>query len=547
MTLNKKESLSGNVIDVYPSKEKNYWLIDYSDTKDELRHLGKDNIITLPGNIDEVNLSPNKNYIAIKYEDEADSKLSCKNSQLEIRHTVTGEIVFLACNAEIKKFSPNETYAVINFLNDAKSQLIRLDTRESRTLSDKVSLVYFSPKDSYGIIDYIDARESFDELRRSEPCQVWIPSTETIETIPCSYSTTDEVATELHNFNTNSFKQLPGTIFAPQFSSNESYLAFWYRSNGTTGDLKSQIRQLKTGNTIIPSSDNIEDVYFSPNNTYYIIDYEKDFGLIHYVENDLSISLSGEIYEIEKGQRGQKQPYWLINYNDYIHVNEHTRVNYDDLLDVATGKIINLPREVKKVYPSHNNSYWIIDYFQNSDQDNYPSQLLNTKTGELTKLPEDMALFSYKEIYFSPDESYFIVDYGTHSELYNIKTNETKTISLSNSVKDITFSSDGSYFLVTYKSEESDRTIKIELWGGQNTSRLLTELDPNLVEHYFDLSNQRLVIRYNNNKAYLIDLDWLETIAIKEELKGEELIEIACQPFAQELFDKTKPQPRACK
>ena len=211
------------------------------------------------------------------------------------------------------------------------------------------------------------------------------------------------------------------------------------------------------------------------------------------------------------------------------------------MLDVATGQIINLPREVKKVYTSQNNSYWIIDYWQNNDQDNYPSQLLNTKTGEFTKLPEDMALSSYEDIYFSPDESYFIVDYGVRAELHNLKTGKTKTISPSNSVENVTFSSDGSYFLVLYESG------KIELWRGQDISRLLTKLDANLAEHYFDLSNQRLVTRYNNNKAYLIDLDWLETIAIKEEIKGEKLIEIACQPFAQELFDKTKPQPRACK
>ncbi len=84
---------------------------------------------------------------------------------------------------------------------------------------------------------------------------------------------------------------------------------------------------------------------------------------------------------------------------------------------------------------------------------------------------------------------------------------------------------------------------KSELWQRQDIDlRLLAPLEPG--EAAYHLGDDRLVAWYGDGRAYLLDLSWLvamrETVVEDPEaLLPDDLLKVACRPFAAGLFDET--------
>jgi len=140
------------------------------------------------------------------------------------------------------------------------------------------------------------------------------------------------------------------------------------------------------------------------------------------------------------------------------------------------------------------------------------------------------------EIIYSRDKeaTYFIVTYDdSPGKIYHTATGDL-VATLKDEVEDITLSFDenGTYFVVKYPGDHN------EVWVLQDAApHMMTDLGSNVINYFFDVPNQRLVVHYEDNQVYLIDLAMLE--ALREELSAEDqLREICDYLFQPRKFDE---------
>ena len=157
------------------------------------------------------------------------------------------------------------------------------------------------------------------------------------------------------------------------------------------------------------------------------------------------------------------------------------------------------------------------------------------------------------DIFYSPDAeaTYFIVTYADSpgGEIFDTSSGKLLATLEDEKIADVTFSSDenGTYFVVEYPGDRN------EVWLLQDEPpHSITDLGSNVTNHLFDVSNQRLVVRYKDNQVYLLNLEMLE--ALSEELPAEDLLREACEYlFSSGTFDEAElreyleeNEPEAC-
>jgi WD40 repeat protein len=142
------------------------------------------------------------------------------------------------------------------------------------------------------------------------------------------------------------------------------------------------------------------------------------------------------------------------------------------------------------------------------------------------------------EIIYSldPEATYFIVTYAdSPAEIFHTSTGKLLA-TLKDEVEGVTFSSDenGTYFVVEYPGDHS------EVWLLQDDDpHAVTDLGSNVVNYFFDVPNQRLVVRYEDNHVYLYDLAMLEIL--NDELSAEDLRQRTCNYlFSPEMFNEAE-------
>jgi WD40 repeat protein len=125
---------------------------------------------------------------------------------------------------------------------------------------------------------------------------------------------------------------------------------------------------------------------------------------------------------------------------------------------------------------------------------------------------------------------------------------------VSRQVPKVTFSPDPSsmIFMVAYQNMGKEAW---ELWEARDKARCLIDWGLDVAGCSFDSSGRRLVIRYNDGSAYLLDVSWLQAIGgAPEQLSEQELIVLACDPEraggigAEQLIPYLDGEtPRACR
>jgi hypothetical protein len=232
--------------------------------------------------------------------------------------------------------------------------------------------------------------------------------------------------------------------------------------------------------------------------------------------------------------------YFVVSYSDGTP---------SELRRTADGTVVPLSGPLFNVIfsPDEAASYVVVNHWYPT-----PSELRRTADG--TVIAVLSGLVSSNRVTFSPDEaaSYVVVSYidGTPSELRRT-TDGTVIAVLSDSINNVTFSPDEavSYFVV-------ESTTEHEVWQAQNEPHRLAKLGLGLGGFHFDMINDRLITRYSDGRAYLLDLAWLRAMGGQaDKMPIKELVRLACEgPFASDLFDEAelKPylggrEPQACK
>jgi hypothetical protein len=581
------------------------FLLDRVNAPTELRRTAEGALIaTLPDSVDfsrTYSLDKNRTYFLVRYSD---------NTPGEVRQTANGTVVPLSGPVETVVFSPDPAtaYFLVTYSDGTPAELRRTsDHTLITTLSGSVDLlnnVIFSPDVAvtYFLVSYNDGPT---ELRRtidgtvvplSGPVfQVWFSPDEAMTYFMVRYRGN---ATELHHSADGTVVPLSGPVSNVIFSPHKTggYFIVQYADNTST-----ELRRISDGQLISTLSDSVESVIFSPDPaaTYFVVIYANGApGELRRTANNaliktLSSAISyvtfspdamstyfvatykdGTATELRRAANGTVVPlsgpiseysvtfssdriatYFLIQYSDNTPA---------ELRRADDDAVVPLAGQVSKMTFNETHSYVLIDY-----SDGTPAEIRHTVDSVVIPLSGPVS-----GLIFSPDKAntYFVVGYINNVPAELRRTADgLRLATLSDSVSNISGLSDiyyppgvtvrlygvnfspdsvATYFVVTYSDKQS------ELWQARGESYRLTKLGLGLADHYFDVGNDRLILRYSDGRTYLVDLAWLQAMGGQaDKLPIEELVRLACEgPFSSGLFDEAelKPylgerEPQACK
>ncbi len=524
--------LGDDVAAIYPNPDNTLLVIDYATKPDELRRTADGSLVqTLSGNVGYLYFSPDPqaSYFVVTYDD---------GKPGELRRAADGRLVqTFSSDVSDVVFSPDPqaSYFVVNYYGKPGELRRTTDGSLAQTLSGYVSLVDFSPdpQASYFVVSYDDTP---DELR----------------------STAD-----------GSIVPLSGVVSSVDFSPDPqaSFFVVHY-ADDTPGEL----RRIADGRLVQTLSGAVYTVFFSPDPqaSYFVVSYfgDRPGELRRTAGGSLVQTLSSVVRSVNFSPDPQAS-FFVVSYPDGTP---------DELRSTADGSVVPLSGAVSDVVfsPDPQASYFAVSYFSQK-----PGELRRTADGSI--VPLSGAVFS---VVFSPDPqaSYFVVSYpgGTLGELrrtadgrlvqtfssdvsdvvfspdpqasylvvnYYVKPGELLRTADGNLVQNLSgvvsfvdFSPDpqASYFVVHYKDDTS------ELWATRDEPQRLSRLGLGLSDDsFFAMSSQHFILRYNDGRAYTLDLALLSAVGgDPESLSPEELTRIACeQLFQPGEFDEAQLGP----
>jgi len=487
--------LSGkSPLQVYFSPDESYFIVNYEDAPDEIIYADGE-VLPLPGDIDGLGVTfhPDGDYCVMKYED-APGELRRANGDVI---PLSGVISWVDINHN------GGEYFYVRYEN-APSELRRANG-EVVPISGVIEKVNFSPGDEYIVVDYVEA-----------PGEIFLASGEVIPLsgiiekvnfgLENDYFVVDyvEAPGELRRANGDVIP-LSGTI--DWATCYRNYFEVIYN------DEPIEIR-LSANGEVIPFSgvigSNYNSVYFDPDGNFVVVKYGDAPSEIHLSANGEVIPLSGTI-QYEGVYYAPEEDYFVVGYSDA-----------PGELRLSNGDVIPLQGNINDVSISSDGAYFVAKYTDNSSE-------IYQANGEMVPLSGDL-----EDVYFSPGYDYFVVDYDqAPGEIFQANG---KSIRLSNEIIEATdFYPDGTYFVVNLRNEGG------QLWFYQNEPRFIADLGPRLTFSEFYSHKPQLFLSYINGMAYLVDRDWLQTMAGNpKDITIENLIKILCNgPLASEYFDET--------
>jgi hypothetical protein len=178
------------------------------------------------------------------------------------------------------------------------------------------------------------------------------------------------------------------------------------------------------------------------------------------------------------------------------------------------GRLLKLGDDVEGIYAPEKPEWFIADYT------NRVGEIRNFNDGKvLTTLTGEIDYSS-----FSPDGKWVAVDYVHDAdELRKTAEPEIVITTLTGNMYGygVTFSPDSQWFVVDYGDAPSELRKTAE-------PEIVMRLDLGLRQTIYDGSNERLILRYSDNRSYLLDLPWIQVIGGRDDLSREKLINLAC-------------------
>jgi hypothetical protein len=322
---------------------------------------------------------------------------------------------------------------------------------------------------------------------------------------------------------------LPDDIYKVFFSPQPAASVFVVSYLEEIGKRDDEVRSLTDGSFVDSLPDSISTVTFSPDAEAGV------FILVYGVESKPS-----EMRDVQDGHLIQTLPYH-VKHADAVRLGDESVFvlryleRFDDgpmlggILSVRDGSLIGTlaSHRFTAHFASHPSaSVGIIDYW-----DDDPDEIrLDADTAKRLKS-------NLENVYISERSSspYFVLTYeDSGGEVVNAIDGST-LITLTGNITGVEFGevAGASYFLLRYDN-------KVELWSANPSPHKLTELGSGFSEIAWSDIPGRAVVRYDNGRAYVIALDWLET-ASKEALTSETLTKVACQPFHEGPSAKALP------
>jgi hypothetical protein len=379
------------------------------------------------------------------------------------------------------------SYFVVEYGPHLPSELRRTaDGALVKTLSGPVSMITFSPDEAgrYFIVEYRDQLPA--ELRRTADGSL-------IVTLPHPvgdrFFSPDKQATLL----VVHYKNLESNRFAPQLYDSAS-------------------------GKVVPLPGNFAIITFSPKEaavSYFVVEYSDELPTELRRTADASVvELAGPIdyVDFEVDPSGN---YFAVRYLDDSLELRRTR-------DAAPIPLPDLISPDGVTFQEARAGYFVVDYTSGGG----PKELRRLADGTVVPLPGDIS-----HITFSPDEaaSYFLVHYDDNTTELR-RSADASLVDLPPAISTVGFIPDEAvhYLVVKFQNGQS------ELWQVQDPPRRLAELGLGLKNHYFEAANERLMVEYEDGRAYLLDLAWLQAINNQAgTMPVEELIRLACTgPFA---------------
>ncbi len=508
--------------------DETYFVVSYSnDEHGELRRTIDGSLVTtLSGPVRRGFFSPDGNYLVVAYLDDTKG---------ELRHTHDGSIVKTLSRPvtagstvlhEGITFSPdrNATYFLIDYWDEHPTELRRTADGEIVPLSGPVENVTFSSDEdmTYFLISYSDNTPG--ELRLSKDGSLvtsFLSRIMNIENAPCFRPTTnpvfcvirywDDHPNELYSLTNRSIVELSAPVFDVFFAPNEVDYVIGFEGE-TLGELRSIDKE-----RVEHLSGSVRSVNFSKDSdvSYFQVGYSDDNPpeLRRFADNAIISTL---------GQYFRFNPTWTFFVDDYRDYLQLRRVSDGSVIKTINASLAALH------FPDRKGQYVLLLY------NNMPNELRNIINGSLVTSDP------VKWVTPSPDEAqnYFIIrhDYQSSTKA-NIPDEIRRTkdgsliTTLNGSVNRIDFSSQeqADYFFVTYQDNTS------EVWQAQPETHRLAKLGIGLERTHFSRINNQLIVWYGHGPAYVMDLSWLKAMGgYPIQLTGEDLLRVACMPFAGE-------------
>jgi WD40 repeat protein len=281
-----------------------------------------------------------------------------------------------------------------------------------------------------------------------------------------------------------------------------------------------EVRRSLDGSLVTTLTTKVANFYFgpSPNAAVFVVDNQADKGeLRRTTDGSRVMPLPGEVVRVLFGSTPD-DPAFVIHYKDVP--GEIRRVADGSLIKrlpgiVGFGKVSSDPAGL-----------YLVTFYSGT----LPADIRYMATGELVRTFSDRV----SDVDFSPDASFMIVDYSRAPDQIIRTVDGLVLASLDGEVVNVTFSPNARYFVVDYENGRS------ELWAARPAPHRLLDMELGRAEYAVDVNRQRMMVRYSDGRAYLVDLGWLEAMGGNPNaLSLAEVTDIACHgPLADPLFDE---------
>lgn len=561
--------VSGDIAGVRYGRAEPYFVVDFREKPSEIRTVNDDRkAITLKGKVDDLTFVPGTPYFLATY----------KDSRSELRRVETGAIVMpqpaLHDDRDMGIWRDGLTYSLvedrITSSHDRSCYAIRHAFREAtlyRTVSNQpvplsgaVDNVIFSENSDFYAVSYQDKR---GELRSTDSPNITLLSSKLDDArfdakgrhVLVIYR--DNTPSEVHDLILGTMVRLPSHVRKAELTPDSAY--FYVEVDPTHHAL------VRVDGAGWQEFDN------------YFVDYGKDLqsgyyiahgGLEHLVQQNTGDKLyrAKDAEQIFASDAGSKVIRFVYG-SSLISMSCGSSCKHECLLmDAVTGKIesCSFPPSINGLNAQHSpkGHYFLLDDALDR------IELRELSSGTLIRAFNAQV----GSRAFSPDDRYLVLRFGggTPGEIVEAKTGKSLAELPTEYVSRLTFSADSRLLMTTYydpeyfntkylqrtagyeirrvpRGELLDRVLEAEfspsgqyfektlsnnrseMWSDKGEPHLLTELGVGMNGLWFDDARQHAIIWYNDRAAYLIDLDWLESIHVKQGTPtSEELIQLAC-------------------
>ncbi len=554
-------TLSGKVKDVFfsPDRAIPYYLIDYIDAPDEMRHLKTAEVTKIADDypapykaISKVEFlnSEQSDYFLTFLEDDSPGE-GVDNVTVVLRKLPTSDMLKIEYEVATTKFitTPQQSYLTIKD-DYEESSLYTITTEGVKTLFEGAAKIEFSndPKRTLFAVESEDSSNTDDDNRL------------------------DKTITSLYRSKSgekiNAFATTVSHVFFAKSAVHTAYVVDFVKQPGEMRFFDSKFS--------IPLSGVVEKVFWNEDPTIpaLVINYENGISELRNGANgELIAILSAKASEVYFGKQA-KSAYFGVHYgymtgntdpfSEIRRVDSGEPVKFaDEHTKILLGFALNVTEEADQLFflVDRSNERELRRFLDNSivAKDDFPetSLLLSsdvrksffvTRSGnppksgiyqtdngrKITSLPEGIMLGDSSGSFFSPNGQYLYIVYDSYKFNYNNgaryppeirDVRASSLLHLNGELRNAFFSTSPSHpeIVVEYKDE------RVELWGGEPPSRL-TELGQYIAGYSFGLENTRLIVWSKSGNAYLIDVKWLNGIKT-DPRNADSLIQFACEPF----------------